>query len=98
MDFDILLYRVPLGKVDYPRPCVVIASPDFQLLNISTKQYANFNYFVIPHHHPDFATTGLTETSYVLGAPIISGEQKYVIKKLGKLTGELAREFSDWIG
>jgi hypothetical protein len=98
MEYEIFLYRVPLGKADYPRPCVVIASADFQLLNISTKSYEKFNCFTISIDHPDFPFTGLQETSYVIGAPIISGDRKYIVKKLGVLSGALAKEFFEWIG
>jgi hypothetical protein len=99
MEYEIFLYRIPLGKVDYPRPCVVISSTtDFQLLNISTKPYEKFNCFTIRADHPDFPASGLTETSYVIGAPIINGDRKYIVKKLGILTGALAKEFFEWIG
>jgi hypothetical protein len=98
VDFEIVLYAVPLGSANYPRPCVVIDDGAFQMMALTTKPYDQFNSFTIPVEHPDFSATGLSARSYVIGAPIIQGERTRVLKRIGKVSGELGRAFAAWIG
>jgi hypothetical protein len=98
--YDVCLYAVPVGEATYPRPCVIvqIVSDSLALLAVSTKQYSNHQCFVIDKGHPDFGATGLTETSYVFGSPVIEARNDKIIRKLGTLDGGLKRDFIEWIG
>lgn len=92
-----MLYPIPLRHTTYPRPAVIIDEKNFDLLAISTKPYEKFNSFTIPDYHPDFPATGLKATSYVIGAPVFSGDRSLALKPIGEISGELAEEFAKWI-
>jgi hypothetical protein len=52
----------------------------FNLMAVTTKKYAQFNYFTIDESHPDFAATGLKTTSYVIGDTIAAGDRRKVLR------------------
>jgi hypothetical protein len=90
-----------VGVATYPRPCVVVqvtSTGVLALLAVSTKQYSSHQCFEINNHHSNFKATGLTETSFVFGSPVIEAQSTHIIKKLGVLEGELKTEFVEWIG
>ena len=98
MTFDIVLYPFPLGSAKYPRPCVVIDPSTSDMMAITTKEYAKFNFFTLRPDHPDFAATNLKAASYVIGDSIARPEQGIRPQVIGKLTGQLAEEFAKWLG
>ena len=98
VEFEIVRYPFPLGHVRYPRPCVIIDRSTRDMLAISTKHYAKFNYFVLPQDHFDFGATSLDETSYVIGDTIARAEPDAAMQTIGLIKGELAKEFFKWIG
>lgn len=98
---DVVLYRFPLKDVNYPRPCIIVdIAPDgaLAILPISTKNYSGAEKFRVASDSPDFAGTGLTETSYIFGSPVLDIPSAWIIKRLGCLTGQLKKDFTDWIG
>jgi len=99
--FQIVRYKFPLGNATYPRPCVIVQiSPDgtLAILPVSTKAYGNEAKFTISKEDPEFKATGLDETSYVYGHPVLDIAPSMVIKTKGALTGDLKRRFIAWIG
>ena len=90
---------VRVGHADYPRPCIVSTintDGTAWVYPLSTKDYSErWQMFRIDSHHPDFAATGLSATSFTIHPakliPIAA-----LGKKRGDLIGELAREFDDW--
>ncbi|MEI6234696.1 MAG: hypothetical protein WCT04_16695 [Planctomycetota bacterium] len=98
---QICLCAIPVGKVSYPRPCVILdvaADGVLAILPISTKQYNVATKFRIDKDHPNFFATGLDDTSYVFDSPIRDAHPSEMIKILGALTGDLKSEFVKWIG
>src|SRR4051812_40582958 len=90
--YQICLYNFPLEKVDYPRPCIIVdIAPDgtLAILPISTKQYNQTQLFKIDRDNPDFAKTGLSETSFVFGGPVLDVPPSKIIKPMGELIGNL---------
>jgi hypothetical protein len=55
-------------------------------------------HFIVRDDHPDFPSTGLEVTSYVVGAPVIEAERGRVLNVLGAFSGGLAEEFRSWFG
>jgi hypothetical protein len=98
VEFEIVLYPLQLRQARYPRPCVVIDPQTFDLMAVTTKPYEKFNFFTIDGSHPDFPPTNLAATSYVIGSTIVRGNRALVVRKIGSLTGDLAAEFSKWLG
>jgi len=99
--YQICLYKFPLEKADYPRPCIIVdiaSNGILAVLPLSTKQYNQSQIFKIDREHADFTATGLTETSYVFGSPVLDIAPEKVIKTMGALTGELRSQFEVWIG
>ena len=98
--YQIVLYRFPLKEVEYPRPCVIVQiakDGTLAILPISTKTYGNDEKFAIHIDHPDFAATGLTDTSYVHGFPVLDIPPSWVLKTLGTLKGDMKKKFINWI-
>ena len=99
--YQIVLYRFPLDKVQYPKPCVIVDITQngiLGILPISTKSYGNDSKFILAESDSEFVSTGLSETSYIFGNPVLDIHPSLVIKVLGNLTGHLRTEFIDWIG
>ena len=97
-EFEIVRYPFPLGNAPYPRPCVIIEKSTKDMLAVSTKHYTKFNFFVLPEDHPDFPATKLDQTSYVIGDTIARADPNVPLRTIGRIKGELAKEFAKWIG
>jgi hypothetical protein len=98
---DVVLYRFPLKNVNYPRPCIIVdIAPNgtLAILPISTKDYAGAEKFRVSKDMADFAATGLTDNSLIFGSPVLDIPSSWVIKRLGSLSGQLKKDFTDWIG
>ena len=63
----------------------------------SSELYRPGLHFLIPKEHPNFPATGLTKTSFVLGGQIRDLPIEELDERLGRLEGELAKEFDKWI-
>lgn len=104
LPFDVILAKVRVGEVAYPRWCVVLEMlPDgrVKVLPCSTKFYLCRSGvdFEIHDYLPEFKKTGLPESSYVIEGDIqIIGPAQFKKKRKGCLTGELARRFAEWAG
>jgi hypothetical protein len=92
---------VPLGAATYERPCVVVdvTAKTIGLAAISSKTdlYRRGEHFPIPDDHPDFRATGLVAASYVIGSPVFDAQPSQVVKVIGRLQGQLARDFTRWM-
>jgi len=100
-EFDIIRYRFPMEHAAYPRPCVVIRVKTDGLLTIipiSTKDYGVEDKFRINSSDPEFKATGLEETSFVYGHPVLNIPPSVVLKRLGSITGTLKKRFVNWNG
>jgi hypothetical protein len=100
---DIVLARVEFKDCDDLRPCLVIypfKSSIIGILPISSQPelFEAGYHFWIEKAHPDYRATGLTKRSYVLDNKIYDLEMTDVKKRLGRLDGDLAKEFKDWYG
>jgi hypothetical protein len=100
------IYLVPIKKgysTDH-RPAVIIEILPNQNVKIAVISSALDLYtpttdFLISNVHPDFAATGLIRTSYVCGQNFYECFTSVLSKKrLGILTGDLAKALDDWLG
>ncbi|MEK7856577.1 MAG: hypothetical protein AAB288_10845 [Acidobacteriota bacterium] len=98
VEYQIVLYPFPLGHARYNRPCVVIDKNTNDLMAITTKRYDKFNFFVLRDDHPDFPATKLQATSYVIGATIARADPAEMLRPVGVVSGQLAKDFADWLG
>jgi hypothetical protein len=98
-----LVARHPVGESEDVRPCVVLSlltNGKFEVASISAAldlRGASWQHFAIPSEHPDFPATGLTKSCYVLGYSLGTVRPSQLIKRKGKLQGQLAKAFQDWI-
>ena len=53
--------------------------------------------FLISDTHPKFPTAGFKHTSYVIEGPVIEVEPALVKKRYGRLEGDLAGSFLEWL-
>lgn len=102
LEYEIWMVPIKLGQADYPRPCIVFDASrdgaDVWVYPLTTKDYARPGAeFKIDETHPDFARTGLKATSYTI-QPTQRVPRTQLRHKMGRLTGELYREFKDWMG
>lgn len=100
-EYDIIRYNFPMERAVYARPCVVIrvkVDGTLTIIPISTKDYGIEDKFKIEFSDPDFKTTGLEDTSYVYGHPVINILPSQVIKKLGEFSGSMKQQFVKWNG
>ncbi|MEI6233088.1 MAG: hypothetical protein WCT04_08545 [Planctomycetota bacterium] len=70
------------------------------MASISSQNLSHHSYrdFVIDSGHSNFATTGLHRTSYVVSGTVDEVERTDLKRRLGRLEGDLARDFKDWYG
>jgi len=85
------------------RPCIVLEEPLASLVTIApisaaAQLYNPLLHFQIPANHPDFPTTGLRRTSYVLGEDIRDVQASKLQERVGQLNGDLRTKFVQWIG
>ena len=100
---DIFNVRIQLGKCGDLRPCIVIYPERFgkvTVLSISGQGDLcnSASYFVIETDHHDFSATGLDRRSFIIGIQLDEIEVSRLKKRLGRLEGDLAREFKGWYG
>lgn len=100
--YEIYEARVRLNAANYSRPCLVI-NLEFQgkiaVFPISSKMelYRGPQFhFKISSTDPDFAKTGLTVDSYVVGERVVDVELCDFVRKRGQLEGELLARFKKW--
>jgi hypothetical protein len=55
------------------------------------------DHFLIDSRSPDFPTTGLRRSSYVIGDPVRVRVER-LRRRIGELTGEMLAEFREWSG
>ena len=98
---EIRTARLRLGYADYPRPCIVTHVPAQGLISVlplSTKHYGPpGESFRVDATHPDFPATGLSATSFTAG-PIRYLPLGDIGPRKGRLQGDLARAFLEWLG
>ena len=98
-----LVARHGVGKSEDARPLVVLSllsSGNLEVAPISSAsdlRGASWQHFAIDASHPDFAATGLPKSSYVLGDSLGTVRRSQLIKRMGRLQGQLAKAFQDWI-
>jgi mRNA-degrading endonuclease toxin of MazEF toxin-antitoxin module len=100
---DIFLAPFILRQCTDVRPCIVLCQLDadsFEIAAITSQLELchSQTHFRIEKGHPDFNATGLTKNSYVLERAIRQIKATSFCKRLGRLEGSLAREFTDWYG
>lgn len=100
---DLYLIRWQFKACNDYRPCIILDSPVGSTANIMLVSSANSLRrpvidFRIAADLPDFKASGLGRESYALGDEIHSVAITCLGKHLGRLEGELAREFEKWIG
>lgn len=100
--YDIYTVQVHFEHVDYYRPCIIHSDAEGGLsvwvIALSTKQLSEHSQsFKIDSSHPDFAATGLKETSYTVH-PMRRVPKSRIGGKIGVLKGQLAKELLDALG
>jgi len=60
--------------------------------------YDHTNHFLISEEEGNFKETGLKKTCYANGMEIHKTSVSALQKRIGSLKGNLARQFTDWIG
>jgi hypothetical protein len=100
-EYKVVQVALPVGYAHYPRPAVVICivAGTRKVVAVSSKLglFRSGQHFLIRDDHPDFPKTGLSDTSYAIGDPIFDVEKSEIIKEMGVLSGDLAKEFARWI-
>lgn len=99
----VVLAGVPVGECTDPRRCIVVGveEPNHVVLVPCSAQldlYRPSMDFLIADDHPGFSGTGFQRTSYAIEGPLVRLARESVRKVYGRLTGELAEEFEDWMG
>lgn len=100
--YDIYLVPARLNQSKDKRPCIVLDAPrggevPVVLLSAQRELYNSLEHFLLDKDHADFDATGLSKTSYALPRIVIVPASQ-LLKYKGKLSGDLLREFVDWIG
>jgi len=93
--FDIYDAQISLGMCDDPRPCLIVeatAQDRVGCLPISTQSY-RWTAFPISDCDPSFAATGLSKNSFVLDERTVILPMNQLIKRRGRLEGNLLAEF-----
>lgn len=100
--FEIYEANVRLEAVGYARPCLVVSVENQGKISVFPISSA-MELYSGPHLHfridstdPDFARTGLTVDSYVIGARYVPLDVCNLIRKRGQLEGELLKRFLKW--
>lgn len=104
--FDIVLARVRFKLSNDARPCLVLEDlreGRFPAFAISSSRDLTVGLEVLElgERSNDFAATGLKRTSFVLlTAVVLQVELAAVIRRLGRLEGELLQDFNreNWFG
>jgi hypothetical protein len=102
---DVWLVAAPLGESRDPRPCVVVdvLADGTVELAVCSSQRDKYDpnrrriYFAIRDDDPDFPDTGLDRSSYVIGSTLPKVRRALLKRRIGRLTGDLAERFADWI-
>jgi len=100
---EIYTAKMRLRECQDLRPCVIIyvgAGRSVEVLPVSGQLQMKDDYlsFGIEKDHPDFFATGLTRTSYVVDGGMQMLQTDDLMKRLGHLEGDLARDFKKWFG
>ena len=99
---EIYLARLRVRRCTDLRPCVVLAAlPANRVLvaPISASDlYQPAQDFRLDATHPDFEDTGLDRSSFVLGREWAEIDGSRLEEYLGRLTGDLAQAFLEWLG
>jgi hypothetical protein len=95
--------RVPLGKADYGRPCLVlrVSGHDAVVCFFSTKmEYLETGQVTIYDSDPDFKATGLQDSSRIIGGltPDVPLDYLKGSKLLGRATGDFKKRIEEWYG
>ncbi len=100
---DVILAKVRVGVSFKRRFCVVVeALPDGSVRVFPCS--SNFEYckeridFEIHDYLPEFGATGFVRSSYVIEGDMQLIPPEHIRNKRGRLTGELAARFADWVG
>ena len=101
--FDIFLARIRFRKCNDIRPCIILYPPKSGTVTVAAissqeRLFAYAQHFWLEPSHPNFPTTALTRRSYIAVNQIDTIEIGELIAFVGRLEGELAREFKDWYG
>ena len=101
VEFEIRIANAKVGYANYPRPCIVEKvnrDGTAWVYFHSTKDYSEPGQsFRIRSDHPDFAATGLEDTSYTVHPAKLVPVSVLVLLR-GVLKGMLAKEFEEWLG
>ena len=95
--------RVPLGKADYGRPCLVlrISQSDASVCFFSTKmEYLESGQVALYTDDPDFKATVLRDSSRIIGGmtPDVPLDYFQGAKLLGRATGDFKKRVEEWYG
>lgn len=99
---EVWLARIPWGHSQDLRPCIVVEAEENGFWSVACVSsaldlYDINRHFLLDKPLPDFKATGLHRTSYVSDEPIHELSRADFHKRLGRLEGELARDFDRWI-
>ena len=100
---DIWLVKAQWRASSDIRPAVVIGAPTngkvaVLLISAAVDLYNRTDHYLIEAQHPDFKSTGLKKTSFIAGDAAREFDTSALVKKLGRLDGSLAKDFSAWFG
>lgn len=95
--------KIEFGEVTYARPCIVtsaVVSGFFSVVPLSSARdlYEGLPFhFIIEDTDSDFKATGLLRSSFAVGDEIAELKIADLIRKRGRLEGELLKRFLKWI-
>jgi len=100
---DVYLVKIQWNTSRDERPCVVLSEPANGFVCVALVSAARdlINpafHFLIDATHPDFPLTGLDRASFVAGDELRDVRIEDLGQFLGRLEGDLARAFEEWIG
>jgi len=101
--FDVYQVELVLGYSTDARPCIIIDVAADGSVWVGPLSSAMDLYrgppqdFLLPEECPGFAETGLTKTCYVIGDKFRQVPRDRLIRRRGRLTGDLAAGFQKWV-
>ena len=101
--YDIVEAHVPFRLATYPRPCVITSALsdgrfDVMLISSALELYKGPSvHFKIYIDDPEFPKTGLKKESYAAQDRQVNISLDKIIRKRGRLEGELLKRFLKWL-
>lgn len=100
---DLHIVQIKLRLSIDKRPCVIVEPPignrvKIAVISSAMDLYNRTTDFLIDSSHQDFPATGLTRTCYITGNFVEAPISRLSKNAIGRLEGNLERQFDKWFG